>query len=769
MKPRTWFLFLAILLAGWTVVSVADLPLEERVLLADSLFERGMADLALKEYLSLLREAPDSMDPARMLFQTAECFRQSNQDEVALGYYRRVAGLHPETPSAARALYRMGELALTADNVTEAIGHFSAAAASKTAPGNLAAAAQLMLARALVKAGRDAEAEAGFLVILEKNPDSEMASDAALEAGDLMRKAGAREAAEAELYRRLVLLREGEPAGLEARWRLADMAFREKRYVDAADACEALFRKAPDSAQARNARLMAAWAFLMTDRWADTAKLAEAVVRDSEPNPGEEWLYLLGNARRQLKDSENALAAYDRLLLAHSGGKHAEAAAYESALVAFAKGDSADAIRRASGLKPRDAMRGEVDWLLAEACAAAGRPDEAIQHYRALMDAEPPSRWAIEAAYRLGQILQSRQAWMEAADAFRRAAAPGASGDLQARARHSVAFCLSKANRHAEALIEWSRLLQDYPGHPITEDALFRKALSEIFVDQPDLARETLRVFIEAWPKSAYRADARYWRGVLQERDGRNEDAEREYRAGLEAQPGEDLQERLRFQLAGVLQRLHHMEEAADLYQGLLSSRMSAEITPPLLVWLARCQLDRKRTDEAEVVARRLVEAGGAEAETGQAMGWYLLGRIHAQRGQVDQALAAYDRVSSSAVAGREPVEALVWAGDLYFDTGRVDDARKRYEAAADRSTGANLLDLRVRALFGMGRVAQSAEAWEDAVRYYQSVALLFDDPVYSPRALRLAADGLRRMGREEEAQRTLKELQERYPSAPAE
>ena len=72
---------------------------------------------------------------------------------------------------------------------------------------------------------------------------------------------------------------------------------------------------------------MAAWAFLMTDRWADTAKLAEAVVRESEPNPGEEWLYLLGNARRQLKDSENALAAYDRLLLAHPGGKHAEAAA----------------------------------------------------------------------------------------------------------------------------------------------------------------------------------------------------------------------------------------------------------------------------------------------------------------------------------------------------------------------------------------------------------------------------------------------------------
>lgn len=755
-------------LAGWAAVSAAELPFEERILLADSLFERGMADLALKEYLSLLRDAPDRIDQPRVLFQAAECFRKSGQDEVALGYYRRVAGLHPGTAPAARSLYRMGELSLAAGNSAEAIGQFQAAAEAKGAPGNLVAAACLMQARALAKAGRDAEAEALFLSILEKHPDSELASDAALEAGDLIRKAGGRSAAEAELYRRIILLREGEPAGLEARLRLADLAFREKRYADAAEASDALLRKAPDSSQARAARLVAAWSFLQTGRWADSARLAEEVLGESGTTPSAEWLYILANSRRQLKDSTKALEAYDRLLALNAAEPFAGAAAYESALVAFNKGDTADAIRRATGCKPGPEMRGEVDWLLAEAYAAAGRTDEAVQHYRALMAAKPPDRRAPDAAYRLGRILQSRKAWLEAAEAFRFAAGAGGPEDLTARALHSAAFCLAEADRHGEALAEWARLIRDYPKHPIVEDAQFRKALSEVYTDQPDAARESLRGFLETWPKSKYAADARFWRGVLLEKAGRDEDAERDYRAGLEAGPGEDLRNRLQLRLAGVLQRLRKLDEAADLYQGLLSTPVASEIQPQTLAWLARCQLERKRPAEAETAARRLIAVQEGDVASWQTLGWYLVGRVHAQRGEGEKALAAYEQVAASTVPGREPVEALVWAGDLYLESGRTDDARKRYEIAVERSTAANLGDLRVRALFGLGRVSQAAEAWEDAVRYYQSVALLFDDPVFSPQALRLAADGLKKLGREDEAQRTLQELAERYPSSPA-
>jgi tetratricopeptide (TPR) repeat protein len=177
--------------------------------------------------------------------------------------------------------------------------------------------------------------------------------------------------------------------------------------------------------------------------------------------------------------------------------------------------------------------------------------------------------------------------------------------------------------------------------------------------------------------------------------------------------------------------------------------------------------LERKRPDEADAAARRLIAVQEGDAASWQTLGWYLIGRVHALRGEGEQALAAFEQVAASTVAGREPVEALVWAGDLHLESGRAEEARKRYETAVERSNGANLGDLRVRALFGLGRVAQAAEAWEDAVRYYQSVALLFDDPVFSPRALQLAADGLKKLGREEEAKKTLQELAERYPAAP--
>jgi TolA-binding protein len=44
-------------------------------------------------------------------------------------------------------------------------------------------------------------------------------------------------------------------------------------------------------------------------------------------------------------------------------------------------------------------------------------------------------------------------------------------------------------------------------------------------------------------------------------------------------------------------------------------------------------------------------------------------------------------------------------------------------------------------------------------------VALLYDDPVITPRALSKAADAYRRAGKTEEADRVAKQLRDRYPN----
>ncbi|MDZ4199931.1 MAG: tetratricopeptide repeat protein [Kiritimatiellia bacterium] len=627
----------------------------ERMDFADGLFHRGMEDLALKEYLALLRDEPENEHRDRLLYQVGECYRNIGNSAAAEAYYRRLAGLRSGSEFGARAAFRLGERALEQQQPAEALALFDSAAVAPGAPPDLVEAAALLRARSLTRSGRVAEGEAAFLALLEKYPDSPFAAAAAFEAAELLRAAGGREAQEEALYRRVTLLREGEDAAAEAWLRIADLSFRAGRHGDAADAADSLLRRFPESSQADAARRLAAWSYLRVNRWTDATALAEKALAEKAD---EEWLYLLANARRQLKNSAGALSAYDQLLASFPTGNYVESAAYEAALVAFQTGDAAGTIRRGADLKPKGDLRSEVDWLLAEAYVAAGETESAIQRYRSLMGMQPPSSRAPDAAFRLGLILQERSAWLEAAEAFRLSADRSSVGDLAVRARHSVAYCLTQGQRPAEALIEWSRLLRDHPDHALAEDTHFRKAMCELQLDRSEAASESLRLFLDRWPKSIHQAEARYWRGVLLERAGEKEAAEREYRAGTQAAPREELDIQLRFRWGLMLRALDRPDEAADVLQGLWGRPGESNWTPPLLMWLADRQLKRERIVEAEQVAGKLIRMSEAEAPGEVSFGWYVIGRVRSARKEIDGALEAFDRSAAAPVRLRESIDA---------------------------------------------------------------------------------------------------------------
>ena len=80
-------------------------------------------------------------------------------------------------------------------------------------------------------------------------------------------------------------------------------------------------------------------------------------------------------------------------------------------------------------------------------------------------------------------------------------------------------------------------------------------------------------------------------------------------------------------------------------------------------------------------------------------------------------------------------------------------------------AAGDDAVDLRARAYFGLGESAEALGQADKAARHFLSVAVLFDDPVVTPEALRLAADSLRKLGRAAEADKALAELKTRYPA----
>ena len=66
----------------------------------------------------------------------------------------------------------------------------------------------------------------------------------------------------------------------------------------------------------------------------------------------------------------------------------------------------------------------------------------------------------------------------------------------------------------------------------------------------------------------------------------------------------------------------------------------------------------------------------------------------------------------------------------------------------------------------GLGRNAEDQAKWEDAARYFMSIAVLYDDPELSPEALLRAARAYKALNRAADAERTHAELKQRYPQS---
>jgi len=62
------------------------------------------------------------------------------------------------------------------------------------------------------------------------------------------------------------------------------------------------------------------------------------------------------------------------------------------------------------------------------------------------------------------------------------------------------------------------------------------------------------------------------------------------------------------------------------------------------------------------------------------------------------------------------------------------------------------------------GDVQVEREHFEEAGKAFMGVALLYDDPAITPRALQKAAAAYERAGKKEEADRVVKQLRDKYP-----
>jgi TolA-binding protein len=751
--------FVALLLLAR--LAAAQVAPEDSARFADGLYARGLYDLAAREYRAVLKTAPPSVDRGALYFRLGECFRHLKQLDAAGDAYQVSFTTYTNSPQRFRAWYRYADVFVEGGRYDAAIGQLQALVAAGPPP-EVGAAALYRLGFAQAKSARDAEAEQAFRRVLRQLPESSYAALSALALGELLDKKSGWNKEAQELYEQAAAKAESPEVAAEALVQLADKAFAARDYKTSADAFARLLKRFPENERTVASRLRAAWAFHNAGHFKEA--LALFAVQEKEGSADADWLYLAANSRRRLGEDASAREAYDRLLASHPESPLASAAAYECALLAAKAGDHRAVLALAPKVKPDKETEPQLLWMKAEAHEGLKEPDAALAAYRALREKYPGHELSPAAELRAARVLQERGELAAASDLYRAAAAAHPASGVAPEALLGSAFCRASLKQYEEALKDWNRVVQDYPDFKDMDQALFGRAQAEIELGRDADAASSLEMLIKAHAKSSYVSEAHYLMGVLLEKAERLDQVEAHYRASLENKPPPRIAGKVRFRLAAALQREGKNDEAAVLLQTLMSAPPDAGMPPSLVEWLARWNLEKNRWPEAEAAGARLAETPEA---AWRPIGWYLVGRAREGGGKAAEAMAAYQKAMDGAAPSRESADAALRLGQLALAGQDAALAARSFTAAADLARGDDLIDVRAKSYFGLGRAAEAQNKWDDASRYYMSVGLLFDDPGLTPESLFRAAEALGKLGRKAEREGAVRELIERYPDSP--
>ena len=139
---------------------------------------------------------------------------------------------------------------------------------------------------------------------------------------------------------------------------------------------------------------------------------------------------------------------------------------------------------------------------------------------------------------------------------------------------------------------------------------------------------------------------------------------------------------------------------------------------------------------------------------------WFYLGDTETKPKNFPAAETAYEKYLQTATDPAGKAKVLLALGAAKIGAHKPDDAQK----IAEEIMTSNRKDVLMRKRVLAGEVEVEREHFDEASKAFMGVALLYDDPAITPRALEKAAFAYEKAGHKEEADRVAKQLHEKYP-----
>jgi len=406
-----------------------------------------------------------------------------------------------------------------------------------------------------------------------------------------------------------------------------------------------------------------------------------------------------------------------------------------------------------------NAQRARALFLLAESHNQLRNGEEAVVHYRKVIDEYPDTPYVGPARYGLAWHYVRAQEPKQAAQSFARVR-QNQSGRLAERAAYYEAVSRARLGDTAQAVELYRTVAEQQADTRLAAEALFEAGLLRYQQDEYGSAAAFFRALIRDHPDAARIGDAQYWLGNAYLVDESLDRALKAYNKAIELDAApESLLVEVRFQKAWAQYEEGRYEAAGSDFLSVAESHPDTPRGREALFWGGDSFYQQGNLDRARTLFRRYLDdnpEGNHASGARYALAWthFKQNRYESAARLFRQFLDTYQGTDSEIPYEQD---ARLRLGDCYFALKRYEDALQTYRRVGGKGTDY--------ALYRAGEALNYANRDDEALRSLRRLIDQYPDSRWRPQAQYRIADILFQQQNYEEARSAYQQFLESNPN----